>query len=77
MNLGPLHWECGILPTGPPGKSQTRAHLNVERVVNLVKVVREGLLEEVIFELTLKVSAIGRSGGKEFQIGEMQKLRRK
>ena len=21
-NLGPLHWECGILATGPPGKSQ-------------------------------------------------------
>ena len=21
-NLGPLHWECGVLATGPPGKSQ-------------------------------------------------------
>ena len=21
LNLGPLHWECGILATGPPGKS--------------------------------------------------------
>ena len=20
-NLGPLHWECGVLATGPPGKS--------------------------------------------------------
>ena len=20
-NPGPLHWECGVLPTGPPGKS--------------------------------------------------------
>ena len=20
-NWGPLHWECGVLPTGPPGKS--------------------------------------------------------
>ena len=20
-NLGPLHWECGVLLTGPPGKS--------------------------------------------------------
>ena len=20
-NLGPLHWECGVLSTGPPGKS--------------------------------------------------------
>ena len=22
MNLGPLHWEHGVLTTGPPGKSQ-------------------------------------------------------
>ena len=22
-NLGPLHWECGILATGPPGKSRS------------------------------------------------------
>ena len=21
LNLGPLHWERGVLPTGPPGKS--------------------------------------------------------
>ena len=21
-NLGPLHWDCGALATGPPGKSQ-------------------------------------------------------
>ena len=21
LNLGPLHWECVVLPTGPPGKS--------------------------------------------------------
>ena len=21
LNPGPLHWECGLLPTGPPGKS--------------------------------------------------------
>ena len=20
-NPGPLHWECGVLTTGPPGKS--------------------------------------------------------
>ena len=22
-NLGPLHWDCGVLATGPPGKSNT------------------------------------------------------
>ena len=22
LNLGPLHWELGVLATGPPGKSQ-------------------------------------------------------
>ena len=22
-NLGPLHWECGVSATGPPGKSQS------------------------------------------------------
>ena len=21
LNLSPLHWECGVLATGPPGKS--------------------------------------------------------
>ena len=21
LNLGPLHWECGVLATGPLGKS--------------------------------------------------------
>ena len=21
-NPSPLHWECGVLPSGPPGKSQ-------------------------------------------------------
>ena len=21
LNLGPLHWECGVLDTGQPGKS--------------------------------------------------------
>ena len=21
LNLGPLHWDCGVLATGPPGKS--------------------------------------------------------
>ena len=23
LNLGRLHWECGVLTTGPPGKSQS------------------------------------------------------
>ena len=23
MNLGSLHWECGVLATGPPGKTQS------------------------------------------------------
>ena len=24
LDLGPLYWECGVLATGPPGKSQAR-----------------------------------------------------
>ena len=23
-NLRPLHWKCGVLTTGPPGKSQKK-----------------------------------------------------
>ena len=28
-NLGPSHWECRVLATGPPGKSQEQPFLSV------------------------------------------------
>ena len=28
-NLGPPHWECGVLPTGPPGKSPVHSFLKI------------------------------------------------
>ena len=30
LNLGPLHWECGVLTTAPPGKSPSRTLRDVE-----------------------------------------------
>ena len=30
LNLGPLHWERGVLATGPPGKSCSLLLLNIE-----------------------------------------------
>ena len=34
-NPGPLHWERGVLPTGPPGKSQVSIFLTKNH--NLIK----------------------------------------
>ena len=31
LNLGPLHWEPGVLATGPPGKSQLWFYCNVHQ----------------------------------------------
>ena len=28
LNLAPLHWECGFVATGPPGKSLGYLHIN-------------------------------------------------
>ena len=30
MNPVPLHWECGVLTTAPPGKSQDTRRLKVK-----------------------------------------------
>ena len=35
LNLGSLHWEHGVLATGPPGKSFLLLHFNLINLINL------------------------------------------
>jgi len=33
LNLDPLHWECGVLATGPPGKPPEKALFKRDTIV--------------------------------------------
>ena len=41
-NVGPLHWECGVLSPGPPGKSPFGQFL-------IAGIIREGVSVKVGF----------------------------
>ena len=54
LNPGPLHWECGVPPTGPPGKSPS-----------LLNVFMSLLLEGIYFRPHFRARETGVQTGEE------------